>query len=616
MLGAEVTSGADDFFDFGGGSLTAAQVVSRLREKHAELAVGDVYANPTVAGLAAHLDEMGTSAVMSDRTVAPLRRRTQIVQLLALGPLRALAALRWITWLMLASTLGALLTDLPWLIPFPLWLVLPLAAVVLLPPGRMALAALLARLLMRGVGPGSYPRGGRVHLRLWAAEKIQDELAATHLAGAAWFPFYARLLGASIGRDVDMHTLPPVTGLLEIGSGASVEPEVDLAGHWIDGDQLRIGQVRIGKRARIGARSTLGPGATIGRDAEIAPGSAVLGAVPAGEFWSGSPAEHQATARGPWSADAPRRRPLWLVSFAALSLVIAALPVVAMLTGAAVLLPAVHGTDSFGAAVLAALPWLPLAALAGFGALMVLVVALTRLLALAIRPGHHPVRSAAGVSIWGTLRLLDEARTWLFPIYAGALTPLWLRLLGAKVGKGAEISTVLLIPSLVQVGEHSFLADDTLVGAYELGGGWIRVEHVKVGKRAFVGNSGMLAAGRKVPKQALVAVLSAARGARRRRPAPRGWEARLASCAAARTSTTPRSPTTLPSDCSCSVGWSRRAVSCRCCWRCCSRSRSASCCSLCCCRAPGASSPHWSSVVRCCSRPGCSPPGSRSWPNG
>ena len=343
VLGAEVTSGADDFFDFGGGSLTAAQVVSRLREKHAELAVGDVYANPTVAGLAAHLDEMGTSAVMSDRTVAPLRRRTQIVQLLALGPLRALAALRWITWLMLASTLGALLTDLPWLIPFPLWLVLPLAAVVLLPPGRMALAALLARLLLRGVGPGSYPRGGRVHLRLWAAEKIQDELAATHLAGAAWFPFYARLLGASIGRDVDMHTLPPVTGLLEIGSGASVEPEVDLAGHWIDGDQLRIGQVRIGKRARIGARSTLGPGATIGRDAEIAPGSAVLGAVPAGEFWSGSPAEHQATARGPWSADAPRRRPLWLLSFAALSQVIAALPVVAMLTGAAVLLPAVHG---------------------------------------------------------------------------------------------------------------------------------------------------------------------------------------------------------------------------------------------------------------------------------
>ncbi|MGO3507148.1 MAG: Pls/PosA family non-ribosomal peptide synthetase, partial [Brachybacterium tyrofermentans] len=101
-------------------------------------------------------------------------------------------------------------------------------------------------------------------------------------------------------------------------------------------------------------------------------------------------------------------------------------------------------------------------------------------------------------------------RTWLFPIYSGALTPIWLRLLGARVGTGVEASTVLLIPSLVTVNDHAFLADDTLIGPYELGGGWIRVERVKVGKRAFVGNSGMLAPGRKVPKQSLVAVLSAA----------------------------------------------------------------------------------------------------------
>src|SRR5699024_8236901 len=100
-----------------------------------------------------------------DRTVAPLRRRTQIAQLLALVPLRALAALRWISALLLASTLASALLDLPWLVRFPLWLVIPLAAVMLLPPGRMALAALLARMLLRGVGPGSYPRGGRVHLR-------------------------------------------------------------------------------------------------------------------------------------------------------------------------------------------------------------------------------------------------------------------------------------------------------------------------------------------------------------------------------------------------------------------------------------------------------------------
>ena len=41
---------------------------------------------------------------------------------------------------------------------------------------------------------------------------------------------------------------------------------------------------------------------------------------------------------------------------------------------------------------------------------------------------------------------MDGARTYLFPLYASLLTPVWLRVLGAKVGRGVEVSTVLLIP--------------------------------------------------------------------------------------------------------------------------------------------------------------------------
>ena len=108
------------------------------------------------------------------------------------------------------------------------------------------------------------------------------------------------------------------------------------------------------------------------------------------------------------------------------------------------------------------------------------------------------------------MKVLDEARTWLFPLYSSALTPAWLRLLGARVGRRVEASTVLLIPRLTSINDEAFLADDTLLGSYELGGGWLRVERTKIGKRAFVGNSGMTAPGRKVPKQSLVAVLSAA----------------------------------------------------------------------------------------------------------
>jgi non-ribosomal peptide synthetase-like protein len=112
--------------------------------------------------------------------------------------------------------------------------------------------------------------------------------------------------------------------------------------------------------------------------------------------------------------------------------------------------------------------------------------------------------------VWATERLLDAARTLLFPIYASLFTPVWLRLLGAKVGKNVEASTVLLLPRMTTVGDGAFLADDTMVASYELGGGWMRIAGASVGKRAFLGNSGMAGPGMHVPKNGLVAVLSAA----------------------------------------------------------------------------------------------------------
>ena len=511
VLGADVTAATDDFFDFGGGSLTAAQVVGRLRERYPEVAVGDLYANPTVATLSAALDELAGTVVRTERSVVPIPFKTQAGQLVALVPLRGLAALRWIAWLMLGSTVGHQLAGLDWLPAFPWWLVAIAAVVMIVPPGRMAIAALLARLVLRPVTPGSHPRGGKVHLRVWLAQRIQDELAATALAGAPWFPTYARLLGARIGGGVDLHTLPPVTGLLEIGKDASVEPEVDLGGFWVDGDVVHLGAIEIGARARIGVRSMLAPGARVGKDAEVAPGSFVAEKVPAGQYWGGSPAERRArTARGPWSTTAPPAESAWLVAYAMTSVLIAALPGLAVLAAAFVLLPSVHDATSVGDAVRQGLPWLPLAVVVGYVVLAALVAALVRFWGRGVEAGHHPVRSSPGLRTWATVRALDEARSWLFPLYSSALTPAWLRLLGARVGEGVEASTVLMIPKLVHVNDHAFLADDTLIGSYELGGGWLRVERVKVGKRAFVGNSGMLAPGRKVPKESLVAVLSAA----------------------------------------------------------------------------------------------------------
>ncbi|MCV7166633.1 amino acid adenylation protein, partial [Mycobacterium stomatepiae] len=133
----------------------------------------------------------------------------------------------------------------------------------------------------------------------------------------------------------------------------------------------------------------------------------------------------------------------------------------------------------------AALATPPAALVAMFSYAAVTAIAV-RVLSIGLRDGYHPVRSRVGWQLWATERLMDAARDYLFPLYAGLITPWWLRLLGAKVGKGAEISTALMIPKYTVIADGAFLADDTMVASYELGGGWIHVAPATIGKRAFL----------------------------------------------------------------------------------------------------------------------------------
>ncbi|MBZ5736529.1 Pls/PosA family non-ribosomal peptide synthetase [Nocardioides mangrovi] len=512
VLGASVTGRGDDFFDLGGGSLTAAQMVTKLRTRHPEVAIGDIYDHPTLGGLAAYVDSLADGGdATTDRSVPPTPLKTQAGQVVGTLLLRSAAAPRWLTWLLLASALASAAFDLDVLPRAPRWLLVVATLVFLTPPGRMLLAAGAARLVLRGVTPGEHPRGGKVHLRLWAAERLADQLGAHSLAGAPYVTWYARLLGAKVGRDVDLHSLPPVTGMMRLGKGCSIEPEVDLTGYWVDGDVLRLGEVRVGKRARVGTRSMLCPGAVVGDEAEVAAGSAVFGVVPDGEFWSGAPAVRvSGAARGPWD-DRPSSSRAWVGAYAATAALLGLLPAIAITVAVGLLAPLADlPDDTLRGLVVAALPWAALGTVVALVVLALMVLGLVRLCAVGLEPGVYPVRGRVALQVWATVRVLDEARTWLFPLYSSQLTPTWLRLLGARIGDDVEASTVLMVPAMTSVGALAFLADDTLIGGYELGGGWLRIERVKVGKRAFVGNSGMAAPGRKVPKRALVAVLSAA----------------------------------------------------------------------------------------------------------
>ncbi|WP_444978825.1 Pls/PosA family non-ribosomal peptide synthetase [Actinoplanes utahensis] len=498
ILGVRPAAAGADFFSSGGSSLNAAQLVAWIRQTQPRVSVADVYQNPRLSQMAAVLDSLGTETAVR-REVRPTPRRTGFVQALLMLPMLALVGLRWLTILAtLGKVTGVVAPDVSWWWIGAAWLLL------FSPPGRIGLAAAVARLLLRGVGPGEYPRGGSVHVRLWAAERFAELTGATGVAGAGWMITYAKALGARLGEDVDLHAAPPVTGLLKLGRGAAIEPEADLSGYWVDGDVVRIGMVRVGAGARVGARSTLMPGARVGKNARIAAGSTVTGAVPANQRWAGSPAvpmpDKGATV---WPQQRPARGRSWVAVYSLTAQLLGLLPAVAALPALAL----IGWAWGSGSRMLAAVPAASAGYLLGY-ALIVLVA--VRLLSIGMREGFHPVRGRVAWQVWTTEHLMGMARVALFPIYSSLFTPVWLRLLGAKVGRRVEISTVLAVPAMTTVDDGAFLADDTMVATYELSHGWLRVAPARIGKQAFLGNSGMAAPGRSVPKRGLVGVLSSA----------------------------------------------------------------------------------------------------------
>lgn len=512
ILGSQVRSPNDDFFALGGGSLSAAQLVSIIRSRFVETRVADIYDHPRIGALAAELDARHPVIESPREPVAPLTRTSQWVQTLLGFPIYAVTGIRWLVYVLVVNNIlglfAASMGVATWAPQQSWWQIFVGVILFVSPMGRMALAVLVARGVLHGLAAGNYPRGGAVHLRVWFVERFVEASGAANLAGAPWIRTYASALGCSISRGVDLHSLPPVTGMLTIGAGSSIEPEVDLSGHWIDGNVFTVGSVHIGADVTVGSRSTLLPGSRIGKGAEIVAGSSVMGKVPAGQQWAGSPARRLGKSRSEWPAGRPPRGLRWLFVYSLLALVLASIPFISISPALGLALVAASRQESLGAAVFQVVIATPLYVALSVVLLAILTILAVRLLGLGLAPGIFPVRSAAGLRVWATERILDSARTLLFPLYASLLTPVWLRLLGARVGRNVEASTVLLLPKMTIIGHDAFLADDTMIASYELGHGWMRIARAKIGRKGFLGNSAMTAPGRSVPKNGLVAVLS------------------------------------------------------------------------------------------------------------
>ncbi len=512
-LSPDAVSVEADFFEvFGGHSLLAATIVSKLRAdpRGAGLSILDLYAHPTVRSLAAFIEaeaDAGPGPVgeREARPPRPARRRVAaltaaqvswiyVVLVLFLLPIAVLYGING------GEPSAALLQQL--------LVTLPVSYLLL----RWVLPVAGARLLSFRLRPGSHPMWGRTHYRVWAIQKLMALSPLPVLSGSPFAGTYLRWAGARVADGSQVGTANvPLPALLSIGSGATVGYGAQLHTFRIAEGRLTLGAVTLGADAVVGSQAMVEPGSTLGDGALLREQSLLESGqeVPAGQTWSGSPARPAEAMVDPVvelmaGCDAAPRtwsrglKAGFAVSILALDLLplLIMLPVVGVVWG--VLLA--YGT---AAALLATAFTGPL-----FVATACTVLLGARRLALPVTPpGIHHLRSKIGLEKWLGDKLQELSLLLTNSMYATLFTPMWLRALGAKVGPGAEVSTIAHVdPDLLTLGEGSFVADMASVGSATYANGHIALRPTEIGSRAFVGNAAFVPSGSVVGAGSLVGV--------------------------------------------------------------------------------------------------------------
>lgn len=514
QLGPLPMSPETNFFEIGGGSVQVARLMANIRSQHATAEIRELYANPTLSTMAAYLDSLET--VDSERPMPDaLPFWPRVFQVGFIGAIYVLNAVRYIVALIAVVWLLGWTVDAGWVPEVPFAPVLIGWALLFSTPGKMAHAAAVARLLTVGIKPGSYRRGGWQHVRLWAAERFLHSLRLESVAGTVFARTFYRMMGNQVGTGTHIASLPPVSGLVKVGMHATIEFEADLNGYWIEGDTVHIGAITVEDGARVGTRSILTPGVTVGAFSEVLPGSHVDRDIPAEQLWGGSPIRYEGDAGASWPHQHNRRRELrgWrkstqVFAHAAGLSIMTLLPVLAIVPGAAIVLSFVHDLQLFEQVAFVVAAWVPVVAILTVVTWLALVIVLIRILAGWILPGYFLEASATGWAVWMTQALLQRTLISVYPLYASTATPTFLRLMGAKVGKDTEISTIETVPHLTWLQDRTFIADHALVTSTRHRRGWVHIGTTVIGEGTFIGNSAIVGPDTDLPPDALIAVMS------------------------------------------------------------------------------------------------------------
>lgn len=511
---------ADFFADLGGHSLLASRFISATRENPAlaGLTLQDVYGARSLRAMAERLAERGGAGAAKDLSFTPpsLRRRLLcgLAQGLAMPFILGLVTIQWLGLFLSSVYLlqddAGLLAELPVL----------LGVYVVLNLGTKAIIVALKWLIIGRTKPGDYPLWGTYYFRVWLVQRLVQVTTVKFLQNSPLIRFYMRLLGARIGRDAMISDFEAgAVDLVTIGDHASLGVRTRFANAVAIGDRFIIGTVEVGEGATTGATCVLGPNTVVGRGAELGdltsvPAGTVIGAF---ERWTGSPARKigdvdQSTLDELPTVSTLTRATQNVVYFAAY-VVILMLGLLPIFPAFYVLynLDAVIGGDLDYSVSWAVLPWLAWPTAMALVVVSVAIIVAIRWTVLPTRlvPGRYSIHSWFYVRKWIVGLATEVTLETLSGLYATVFMRGWYRLLGARIGKGSEISTNLAGRyDLVELGANNFVGDEAVLGDEEISRGWMVLEHVRTGDRVFMGNSCVVPPGSDLQDGALVGVKS------------------------------------------------------------------------------------------------------------
>lgn len=512
---------ADFFYELGGNSLLAAKAVSEMRnfQEFRKISMLDIYNNPNISDLTKKYENIqpekrnDSTEVLKKPPIYIVSNWKHIICGVAqfFGCLLNYSLFAW--QLIAIYTFYSLMNGI--CKNHAVIFLSTLVTGVVLFPILEALINIISKWLLVGkIKAGRHKLWGFYYFRWWLYTRIMQTHAISEMIiGTPLIRIYYRLLGAKIGKNCFIGTSKIYApDLLTIGANTSVGTRTSLNGYSIEDGWLTIYPIHIGENCYIGSECLLGQNVIMQNNSYLEHMSLVsnFSVICENQFYSGSPCqnttpdnEHIIKKIKPNTEKITTAKKIKfsVLHFIALS----AITLLRLICFTPTMLLIYYGVFNNAYTWISVLA--PMSAIICVPCYLALIIITKKFILKSINPGVYSIYSMTYLKQWTITKILISPEILLMG--DSMFFPIFLRNLGAKIGKNVEIGdSNELYPDFIDLEDESFVASKALFAEPSVFKGYIKYDFAKIGTRGFIGNSSLLPNGGIIGKHSLLGCMS------------------------------------------------------------------------------------------------------------